>query len=98
MKAVLLNTINNANTITVGTTFSFKTDTIEKITLTLIMDNSNIDEGLVSIYSSLDSNVLNKKVGDKFSYYLPNGNIVNGEILKIHNLEKDTQKVLAKKQ
>lgn len=83
---------NKGDTIAIGTTFSFKTDRIQNMMLTLVEVNGNPAEGLIAIDSPIGAAVLDKTVGDEFSYTLPNGNIVNGSIIAIHNLEKDAEK------
>lgn len=85
-------TVNKGDTIAIGTTFSFKTDRIQNMMLTLVEVNGNPAEGLLSVDSPLGAAVLDKTVGEGFSYSAPNGNVINGEIIAIHNLEKDAEK------
>ena len=85
-------TANKGDKITIGTTFSFKTDRIQSMMLTLVEVNGNPSEGLVSVDSPFGAAVLNKTVGDDFSYCAPKGNIINGSIIAIHDLEKDAEK------
>lgn len=83
---------NKGNTIAIGTTFSFKTDRIQNMMLTLVEVNGNPAEGLIAVDSPIGAAVLDKTVGDEFSYTLPNGNTVNGSIIAIHDLVKDAEK------
>lgn len=83
---------NESDVIAIGTTFSFKTDRIQNMTFTLVEVNGNPADGYIAVDSPIGAAVLDKKVGDDFSYVVPSGNVVNGSIIAIHNLEKDAAK------
>ena len=82
----------SSDKIEIGTTFSFDTDRFKNKTLTLVEVNGSPADGLISVDSPIGAAVLDKTVGDAFSYSVPNGNIINGLITAIHNLEKEEPK------
>lgn len=98
IKAILANAevldvnANKGDVITIGTTFSFKTDRIQNMMLTLVEVDGNPAQGLIAVDSPIGAAVLDKTVGDEFSYRLPNGNSVNGSIIAIHDLVNDAEK------
>lgn len=80
--------INN-DTITVGTTFSFKINDLKEMTLTLVEKFGDHNNGLISLDSPIGSAVYGKTIGDSFTYKLFNGNESSGVITNI--IEKNIE-------
>lgn len=67
----------------IGTTFSFKTNSIDDMTLTLVEKFGDPLKGLISLDSPIGAAVYGKTVGDDFTYKLVNGKNCSGVITNI---------------
>lgn len=87
----------NDSVINIGTTFSFKTDIFDNMTLTLVEKFGDPSNGLISLDSPIGAAVYGKTVGDNFTYKLFNGKQCSGTIINILQNVEEKPKELQKK-
>ena len=84
---ILDNVENDSNVITIGSKFTVDTDSVKNLTFTLVEIGGDPLEGLVSLDSPIGAAVINKSVGESFSYLTPSQQQINGCIKAILTLE-----------
>lgn len=85
--SILNNTENNSSFITIGTTVTVDTDFVKDLTFTLVQVGGKPSQGLISLDSPIGAAVVNKTVGESFSYLTPDQQQINGLIKSVLNVE-----------